>query len=139
MTDDMVELKVKNVAIVDGDFSVLLMDKDERMVLPIVIGALEAHNIIMPIQGVTPPRPMTPDLLKSAIEALGGVPEKVIITDIKGDTYNAEIYIKQNGKEIILDSRPSDAIALALRCNIPILMKRRLVEFTYDMSDIEEQ
>lgn len=138
-TDDMVELKVKNVAIVDGDFSVLLMDKDEKMVLPIVIGALEAHNIIMPIQEVTPPRPMTPDLLKSAIEALGGVPEKIIITDIKGDVYNAEIYIRQDGKEIILDSRPSDAIALALRCNIPILMKRRLVEFTYDMSDIEEQ
>lgn len=139
MTDDIVELKVKNVAIVDGDFSVLLMDKDEKMVLPIVIGALEAHNIVMPIQGVIPPRPMTPDLLKSAIEALGGVTEKVIITDIKGDTYNAEIYIKQNDRQIVLDSRPSDAIALALRCNIPILMKRRLVEFTYDMSDIEEQ
>lgn len=139
MTDNMVELKVKNVAIVDGDFSVLLMDKDEKMVLPIVIGALEAHNIVMPIQGVIPPRPMTPDLLKSAIEALGGVTEKVIITDIKGDTYNAEIYIKQNDRQIVLDSRPSDAIALALRCNIPILMKRRLVEFTYDMSDIEEQ
>lgn len=139
MTDDIVELKVKNVAIVDGDFSVLLMDKDEKMVLPIVIGALEAHNIVMPIQGVIPPRPMTPDLLKSAIEALGGVTEKVIITDIKGDTYKAEIYIKQNDRQIVLDSRPSDAIALALRCNIPILMKRRLVEFTYDMSDIEEQ
>lgn len=134
----MIELKVKNVAVVGGDFSVLLVDKEEeKMVLPIVIGALEAHNIVLPLQGVTPPRPMTPDLLKSAIENLGGIPEKVVITSIRGNTYNAEIHIRQNDHIIVLDSRPSDAIALALRCNIPILMNRWLTEFTYDISDIK--
>ena len=80
---------------------------------------------------------MTPDLLKSAIEELGGVLERIVITDIVNNTYNAEIHMKQNGRSITLDSRPSDALALALRCNIPIFMNFRLVEFTYDMSDIK--
>jgi len=135
----MIELKVKTVTIdMAGNFTVLLVDKEkEKMVLPIMIGGLEAQNIIMPIQGVKPPRPMTPDLLKIAIEKLGGVVEKVIITNLKGNTYYAEIYINQNGQTIVLDARPSDAIALAVRCDIPIFMNRWLVEFTYDMSDIK--
>ncbi len=135
----MIELKVKTVTVdFSGNFTVLLVDKEEeKMVLPIVIGALEAHNIAMPIQGATPPRPMTHDLLKTAIEELGGVIEKVVITSIKGNTYYAEIHIKQNDRTIVLDSRPSDAIALAVRANIPIFMNRWLVEFTYDMSDIK--
>ena len=91
----------------------------------------------MPIQGATPPRPMTPDLLKTAIEKLGGVPEKVVITGIQGNAYYAEIHINQNGSSIVLDSRPSDAIALAVRCDIPIFMNKWLVEFTYDISDIK--
>jgi len=135
----MIELKVKTVTVdIAGNFTVLLVDKErEKMVLPIVIGGLEAQNILMPIQGVTPPRPLTPDLLKTAIEKLGGIVEKVVITDLKGNTYYAEIHINQNGQSIVLDSRPSDAIALAVRCNIPIFMNKWLVEFTYDMSDIK--
>ncbi|HHV17435.1 MAG TPA: bifunctional nuclease family protein [Thermoanaerobacterales bacterium] len=134
----MIELKVKTVTVdISGNFSVLLVDTEETKVLPIVIGPLEAHNIAMPIQGVTPPRPMTPDLLKSAIEKLGGIPKKVVITDIRNNTYNAEIHIRQNDQSIVLDSRPSDAIALAVRCDIPIFMNFRLVEFTYDLSDMK--
>ncbi len=133
----MIELKVKTVTVdISGNFSVLLVDKEEKMVLPIVIGAPEARNIIMPIHGLTPPRPMTPDLLKTAIEKLGGTPEKVIITNMIGDAYNAEIHIKQNDRSIVLDARPSDAIALAVRCDIPIFMNKWLAEFTYDISDI---
>lgn len=135
----MIELKVQTVTVdIGGNFTVLLVDKEkEKMVLPIVIGALEAHNIVMPIQGATPPRPMTPDLLKTAIEKLGGVPERVVITGIQGNAYYAEIHINQNGSSIVLDSRPSDAIALAVRCDIPIFMNKWLVEFTYDISDIK--
>ena len=126
----MIELKVKNIVVDEQkNFSVLLVDNEkEKIVLPITIGALEANNIILPIQGITPPRPMTPDLLKNAIEKLGGVVEKIVITDIKDDTYYAEIHIKQNEQRIILDSRPSDAIALALRCNAPIFMNKWLIE-----------
>lgn len=134
----MIELKVRNVIVdTSGNFTVLLVDNEEKMVLPIVIGELEAHNIVMPIQGVEPPRPMTPDLLRSAIEKLNGVLEKIVITSIKDDTYNAEIFITQNGNSITLDSRPSDAIALALRCKMPIFMNKWLVEFTYSTSDIK--
>ncbi|MDI3481872.1 MAG: uncharacterized protein PWQ97_1527 [Tepidanaerobacteraceae bacterium] len=134
----MIEFKVKAVTLdAAGNFSVLLVDKEEKKVLPILIGELEAHHIALPISGMTPPRPLTPDLLKSAIEKLGGIPEKVIITDIKDNTYFAEIHLRQNGRTIALDSRPSDAIALALRCQIPIFINTGLVEFTYDMSDIK--
>ncbi|HHW04016.1 MAG TPA: bifunctional nuclease family protein [Thermoanaerobacterales bacterium] len=134
----MIELKVKAVTVdAAGNFSVLLVDDEEKKVLPIVIGALEAHNIAMPIQGVTPPRPLTPDLLKSAIEQLGGKPERVVITDLRNNTYFAEIHLRQNGRTITLDARPSDAIALAVRCQIPIFMNTGLVEFTYDMSDLK--
>ncbi|QQY80212.1 hypothetical protein EDD65_10327 [Keratinibaculum paraultunense] len=135
----MIELKVKNVVVDENkNFSVLLVDNEKgKIVLPIAIGALEANNIILPIQKITPPRPMTPDLLKNAIEKLGGVVEKVIITDIKDNTYYSEIHIKQNEKCIILDARPSDAIALALRCNTPIFMNKWLIEFTYDISDLK--
>ncbi|NLC63572.1 MAG: bifunctional nuclease family protein [Thermoanaerobacterales bacterium] len=134
----MIELIVKTVTVdMSGNFTVLLVDKqEEKMVLPMVVGAQEAHNIAMPIQGVTPPRPMTPDLLKNAIEKLGGVPDKVVITSMKGNAYTAEIHIKQKDQTIVLDSRPSDAMALALRCDIPIFMNKWLVEFTYDISDI---
>ncbi|GAB6117296.1 bifunctional nuclease family protein [Thermoanaerobacter brockii subsp. lactiethylicus] len=134
----MLKFHVKAITMdVEGNFSVLLTDEEEKKVLPIVIGPLEAQNIAIPLQGITPPRPLTPDLLKSVIEELGGKPEKVVITDLKDDTYYAELYIKQGDKVIKLDSRPSDAIALAIRTDIPIFLNVRLAEFTYDMADLK--
>ena len=134
----MLKFHVKAITMdVEGNFSVLLTDEEEKKVLPIVIGPLEAQNIAIPLQGITPPRPLTPDLLKSVIEELGGKPEKVVITDLKDDTYYAELYIKQGDKVIKLDSRPSDAIALAMRTDIPIFINVRLAEFTYDMADLK--
>ncbi|MCG0275555.1 MAG: bifunctional nuclease family protein [Thermosediminibacteraceae bacterium] len=137
---EMLEMKVKSVVVSPtGEFLVLLVDQEETKVLPIMVGALEANNIAMPLQGIKPPRPMTHDLLKSVIENMGGKLEKVVITDIRDNTYYAEIYITLDGKDIVLDSRPSDAIALALRCGAPIYMKPRLVEFTYDLPDIKTE
>lgn len=134
----MIKLKVKGVSVDEaGHFFVILMDDEETKILPIGIGKLEAQNIAIPIQGVTPPRPMTHDLLKSAIEELGGKPEKVVITEIKNDTYFAEVHIDKDNKDIVLDSRPSDAIALAVRCDIPIFMSFPLIEFTYNASDVK--
>ncbi|AAM24035.1 MAG: hypothetical protein XD49_0549 [Caldanaerobacter subterraneus] len=134
----MLRFNVKAITMdVEGNFSVLLTDENEKKVLPIVIGPLEAQNIAIPLQGIKPPRPLTPDLLKSAIEELGGKPEKVVITDLKDDTYYAEVHIKQGDKLIKLDSRPSDAIALAVRTDMPIYLNVRLAEFTYDMADLK--
>lgn len=134
----MIELKVKGVSVDQaGNFLVLLVDDEETKVLPVGVGKLEAQNILIPIEGVEMPRPMTHDLLKVTIEELGGQLEKVVITRIENSTYFAEIYMCQDDRDIVLDSRPSDAIALALRCDIPIFMKFPLVEFTYDLSDIK--
>jgi len=136
----MLEMKVKAVvASPMGEPVILLVDQEEKKVLPIVVGPLEAHNIALPLQGVNPPRPLTHDLLKSVIENMGGRVEKIVITDIRDNTYYAEIHIYLDGKNLVIDSRPSDAIALALRCGAPIFMKTALVEFTYDFADIEHQ
>ncbi|MDN5332390.1 MAG: uncharacterized protein PWP45_1615 [Tepidanaerobacteraceae bacterium] len=134
----MLEMKVKSVVAGPmGEFLVLLVDQEETKVLPIAIGPLEANNIALPLHGVKPPRPLTHDLLKSVIENMGGKLDKIIITDIRDNTYYAEIHITLDGRNIVIDSRPSDAIALALRCSAPIYMRPGLVEFTYDLPDIE--
>jgi len=132
-----VEMKVKAISVdPSGNFLVLLVDQEEKKVLPITIGRLEAQSILIAIEGVKTPRPMTHDLFQTAIGELGGKVEKVIISKIENDTYFAEIHIQQAEKDIMLDSRPSDAIALALRCDAPIYIKFPLVEFTYNLSDI---
>ena len=134
----MIEMKVKGISVDQtGDFLVLLVDHEETKVLPVSIGKLEAQSILMPIEGIEPPRPMTHDLFKVAIEELGAKLEKVVITKIENSTYYAEIHMRQDERNIVLDSRPSDAIALALRCDAPIFIKFPLIEFTYDFSDIK--
>jgi uncharacterized protein len=133
----MIQMEVKTVtADQGGNFLVLLMDDEEKKVLPISIGPLEAQAIALVLQGEVPPRPLTHDLLKSFCDNLKIVIEKIVITDIIDSTFYAEIYVQQNGEMLILDSRPSDAIALALRCEAPIFMVSKLVEFTYDFQDI---
>ncbi len=134
----MIEMKVKGISVDQtGDFLVLLVDHEETKVLPVSIGKLEAQSILMPMEGIEPPRPMTHDLFKVAIEELGAKLEKVVITKIENSTYYAEIHMHQGERNIVLDSRPSDAIALALRCDAPIFIKFPLIEFTYDFSDIK--
>ena len=133
-------MQVKTVTVDQGGgFLVLLTDKEERKVLPISIGPFEAQSIAMVLQGKTPPRPLTHDLLKSFCESLGGELEKVIITDIRDSTFYAELYFQHPEEAIVVDSRPSDAIALALRCGVTIYIAMRLVEFTYDYNDIISQ
>jgi len=133
----MIKMEVKTVtADQGGNFLVLLMDEEEKKVLPISIGPLEAQAIALVLQGEMPPRPMTHDLLKTVCDNLEGQIEKIVITDIIDSTFYAEIYLQKNGETLILDSRPSDAIALALRSESPIFMVPKLVEFTYDFQDI---
>ncbi len=133
----MIKMEVKTVtADQGGNFLILLMDDQEKKVLPISIGPLEAQAIVLALQGEIPPRPLTHDLLKSVIEQLGGMVDKIVITDIRESTFYAELHLGLNGETIVLDSRPSDALALALRCDAPIFMENRLIEFTYDFQDI---
>ena len=107
---------------------VLLRDAEELNFLPIWIGVFEAASIAMVLQGVTPPRPMTHDLLKDSIEKLGGKVDRIVISDVKEGTFFASIeVVTADGKKIIIDARPSDAIALGIRVEVPIMVSENVM------------
>ena len=133
----MLEMKVKTVTTdTGGGFTVFLTDSEGKKVLPIVVGPFEAQAIAFPLQGQEPPRPLTHDLMKNLCLELGGVLKKIVITDIIDNTFYALIYLDLKGKDISMDARPSDAIALALRFNAPIYMTLKMIEFTFNYEDI---
>ncbi|MBU0687798.1 MAG: bifunctional nuclease family protein [Candidatus Margulisbacteria bacterium] len=124
---------------------VLLKDQEELNFLPIWIGIFEAAAIAMELQNVTPPRPMTHDLIKETIKAFDAKIERVVISDVKEGTFYAIIEIKDKaGKIIELDSRPSDAIALAVRTKCPInvaeivMMQAKLVNAEKDEEETKK-
>jgi len=118
----MIEVKVVNVAIdVNSKMPVVILkEKSGGKKLPIWIGLFEAQAIALALQDLKPPRPLTHDLTKSLIEKLKGKIEKVVISDLKNNTFYARIMMRKNGEALDIDSRPSDAIALALRFKVPI-------------------
>jgi bifunctional DNase/RNase len=105
---------------------VLLVDEDETIALPIWIGQAEAMAIAMRLQSVQPPRPMTHDLLARVLEQLATKVLKVVVSDVRDATYYAEIHLSRNGTAYVIDSRPSDAIALALRADAPIFVEEKV-------------
>lgn len=118
---------------------VVLRAKDkEDVLLPIWIGIFEADSIVRQIQGVEPPRPMTYELAKSIIENMGARLEKVVINDLKDSTYYAELHLVQGNNLIIIDSRPSDAINLALRFEAPLFVEEEVLEKS-KVSVLEEE
>lgn len=96
-------------------------------VLPIWIGMFEAQAIMFKLQNLYFPRPLTHDLLKNCIEQLSGKVESIIITKIQDNTYYAEIHVSQGEQKIVIDSRPSDAVALAVRTDAPIYVSEELM------------
>ena len=124
---------------------VLLRDEEEMNFLPIWIGIFEAAAIATELQGMHPPRPMTHDLLKTALEKFDGKITKIIINDVKEGTFYAIIEVeKKDGKKINIDSRPSDAIALAVRTKAPIfvsegvMMQAKLVNAEKDAEETKK-
>lgn len=126
----MVEMKVVGLALdeVSQVPILILKDKDEKKVLPIWIGAMEAVAISLVLNNVKLPRPMTHDLLLQAILQLGGDVQRVVISDLKEGTYYARIDVGQGDSIVGLDSRPSDAIALALRADVPIYAMEQVLD-----------
>src|SRR5574337_1765814 len=124
---DLYEMEVLGVAPAPGgdQTAVLLRGKGEKRELTLFVGPLEAQGIAIPLQQIKPPRPLTHDLTLSLLAAFHSRLKRVIISDFKDNTYYATLYIETNGKEITVDSRPSDAIALALRAGIPIYANSR--------------
>lgn len=118
----------------------LLVDIEETMVLPIGIGFWEAQAIVLKLQGHIPPRPMTHDLFKALCDRLGATIEKVVVNDIKESTFYAGIYLKTSGGELLIDARPSDAVALSLTVGCPIFIDRKVIPYTVSLEElIEEQ
>ena len=117
------EMEVMGVAPdpVSGAPLVYLRAKQDKRELSMFIGPFEAQGIILPLQAAHPPRPYTHDLMLEALHRLKAKVKQVIITELRDNVYYANLVLEAQGQEITLDSRPSDAIALALRENAPIL------------------
>ena len=107
---------------------VILKDLDGNSVLPIWVGVYEANAIALEIEKVTTPRPMTHDLIKNLLMGLGSGLRKVVVSELKDDTFYAVIWMEREGEMIAIDSRPSDALALALRLDCPIFVEEDVLK-----------
>jgi bifunctional DNase/RNase len=108
--------------------AVVLRGKRDGRQLAMAIGAAEATGIAVPLQGVTPPRPLTHDLFLTLFGRLKVSVARVVITDLRDDTYYATLHLSVGGNDLTLDSRPSDAIALAIRAKAPVLIEDRVFD-----------
>ncbi|HOC46541.1 MAG: bifunctional nuclease family protein [Syntrophorhabdaceae bacterium] len=107
---------------------ILLKDVEEKDVLPIWIGLLEASSIATALENIETPRPMTHDLIKNILDSLGVKVLKIEVNDLKDNTYYALIHVDVNKKRMVIDSRPSDAIAIALRTKAPIFVEESVIQ-----------
>ena len=107
---------------------VILKDTGGERVLPIWVGIFEANAIALQIENVATSRPMTHDLLRNVITDLEGQVERVVVSDLKDNTFYAVIYMTVRGERVAIDARPSDAIALALRTRSPILVEETVID-----------
>lgn len=107
---------------------VVLKDVNSDSVLPIWVGVFEANAIALEIEKVSPPRPMTHDLLRNVITGLGATVDRVVVTELRNDTFYAAIWATRDGEPILIDSRPSDAIALAMRTDCPIFVDEEVLK-----------
>ena len=126
----MIEVVVDSirVSLINQQRIVVLREKDSDRHLVIWIGHAEADVITLKLQGQEVPRPMTHDLLKNVIEAMGGTLDHVHIHDLRNDTYYATLVIQANGRRLEVDSRSSDAIALAIRAQAPIFVAESIMD-----------
>lgn len=107
---------------------VILKDAGSDAVMPIWVGIVEANAIAVEIEKLSTPRPMTHDLTRNLIQSLNGQLERVVITELKDDTFFAVLRLRQGGEPVLIDARPSDAIALALRFDCPIYVSQEVLE-----------
>ncbi|MDD5729742.1 MAG: bifunctional nuclease family protein [Candidatus Omnitrophica bacterium] len=129
----MVEMELNKIVIDEKrhDQLIVLKEKGGGRILPIVIGLSEASAIKLKISGFNPPRPLTHDLLHSTIESLNASIEKIIIDKLEENTFHAKLVIKtESGKTKMIDARPSDSIALAVRAHVPIFVDDKIVQQT---------
>jgi len=119
---------------------VILQDKEETVVLPIWVGIFEANAIALEMEHIETPRPMTHDLIRSLLSALATEVVKIVVCDLRENTYYAEIYLRSGNRTIVVDSRPSDALAVALRTGASIFVVDEVIQKSrlYSITDQRE-
>lgn len=139
----MIEVKINGLFLTQSQASgVILKELHGDRTLPIIIGEYEAQSIALGLEKIKPPRPITHDLTLRLLETLGAKIERIVVTELKNNTYFAVIYLRRKVKVYEIDSRPSDAIALAVRQNIPIYVEEEVMEkgayTAEEIRDVEE-
>ena len=126
----MIEMTIDSirVSLMNYQRVVILKEKEADRFLPIWIGAAEADAIAVKLQGVAVPRPLTHDLLGSIIDVLGATISFIIVSDLKNDTFYAKIILNVDGGQMEVDSRPSDALAMAVRTSVPIYVEEAVLD-----------
>jgi bifunctional DNase/RNase len=125
-----IEMKIRGL-MVDPNTNtpiVVLKDVKGETLLPIWVGLYEANAIAIEVEKASPPRPMTHDLLKNMIHGLNARVEKIVVTELRDDTFFAVIWMDQDGEAVAIDARPSDALALALRSDCPIYVSEEVLQ-----------
>jgi hypothetical protein len=118
---------------------VILRDAENQRVLPIWVGPVEANAIALQIENIAPPRPMTHDLLRNVVADLGATLVRVIIADLRDNTFYAYLELHRNGDVQLLDARPSDAIALAIRAKAPVFVDTKVLDQARSVDVSSEQ
>ena len=138
----MVEVRLRAVRVdLQSNTPVLLLQESEGLgrTLPIFIGAPEATAIAFALQGMDTLRPMTHDLIRDLLEALGTEVARVVVTELRSSTYYAEIVLLQDGREVAVSSRPSDAVAVAVRTGAPLFVANDLMDAEGIMLAVDEE
>jgi bifunctional DNase/RNase len=135
-----IEMQIKGLMVdpVTNMPIVILKDASESRVLPIWVGIFEANAIALQVEEIETPRPMTHDLLRNLIDTLGAKVDKVVVSDLRDNTYYALLHLRVDGQSVAIDARPSDALALALRARAPIYVEQAVLESAHDEGDSSE-
>ena len=136
-----VEMRIRGLLMdpVNNTPIVILKDANSDTVLPIWVGAYEANAIALEIEKVSTPRPMTHDLIKNVLLGLDTHVHKVVVTELKEDTFYAVIWMEREGRVISVDARPSDALALALRMDCPIFVEDQVLKNSKQATTLSER
>jgi bifunctional DNase/RNase len=135
-----VEMKIRGLMMdpVTNNPIVVLKDVNGTAILPIWVGIYEANAIALEIEKVATPRPMTHDLIRNLLFGLETGVKKVVVSELKEDTFYAVIWLERNGQMISVDSRPSDALAIALRLDCPIYVEETVLKTSKDATAVAE-
>jgi uncharacterized protein len=137
-----IEVKIRGLMMdpSSGTPIIILKDVNSETMLPIWVGAYEANAIALEIEKISPQRPMTHDLLRNIILEMGAGVERVVVTELKDNTFFASILLKDRaGETVMIDARPSDAIALALRVDCPIYVNEEVIRASRNTVTGEEE